>query len=466
MTDHMEPMSSVDTAWLRMEGETNLMMIGSVLILESRVDIDRFKAIVQERLLKFDRFRQKVSEEKGRWYWVDDPHFDIENHMHVVGLPGRGTKKDLQRLAADIDSTPLDFRKPLWQIHVVDRYQHGAALIFRIHHCIADGIALVRVMLSLTDSEPSPSPTAVDGGSEPPGHDNSITGAAAAFIRQSFHFGHEVLEEGIELLEHPQHLLDAAKKGVSIAAEVARIAALPSDPESCLKGPLSGRKMVAWAEPIELAQAKQAAKSLGVTLNDILLTAATGALRQYLLMHSSSKPSDQLHVAVPLNLRPLDKPITTLGNQFGLVIVKLPVGIADPQQRLEQVKQSMQALKKSYQAQVFYGMLSLFGMGPSALEQTALEVLSKKASLIMTNVPGPSRPLYIVGSRIVQPVVWVPQSGEVGLGLSIVSYAGTIQFGVVGDKSIVPDPDTLVRGFLSSLQELELLAKPEGHVVS
>ncbi len=453
-------MSGVDTAWLRMESPANLMTIGAVLILEQPIDIQKFKQIVQERLLKFSRFRQRVVELNGSPHWENDPHFHIDHHIHLIGLPGRDQQEDLQKLAGDIISTPLNNTHPLWQIQMVDNYQGGSALIFRIHHCIADGISLVRVMLSLTDVDSLPPPTLQQNNH----HDRlgNLFTPALHWLQHEVNLGEQLLQDGLALIEHPEHLIDLAREGVAITSEIARIAALPSDPPTCLKGSLSGRKKVAWSEGLSLTEVKKTAKRLDATINDILLTAATGALRSYLLEQQPNQGElldiARLHAAVPFNLRPLDKPITQLGNQFGLVIVALPVGIQSPLMRLEQVKHAMHSLKHSYQAQVFYGLLGVLGKGPSVLEQTALEVLSKKASLVMTNVPGPKQSLYLAGSRVRQPIFWVPQSGEVGLGLSILSYNGTVQFGVVADENLVAAPDRLVSGFNEAYHALQELA--------
>ncbi|OZG74879.1 hypothetical protein BTA51_00260 [Hahella sp. CCB-MM4] len=461
MSIQREPMSAVDTAWLRMESPSNLMMIGSVLILEQAVDVDRFKQIIQERLLKFSRFRQRVTHVEERPCWEEDPHFHIDNHIHLIGLPGQDRQEDLQRLASDLISTPLNLTHPLWQIHVVESYQGGSALIFRIHHCIADGISLVRVMLSLTDVGAVPPPQEHHENTHHSLMDHLLT-PALNWLKHEANLGEQLFHGGLDLIEHPQHLLDLAREGAAITSEVARIAAMPTDPPSCFKGTLGGRKNVSWSASLPLEEVKHTAKLLGATINDILLTATTGALRRYLLArneeHNGELDIARLHAAVPFNLRPLDQPITTLGNQFGLVIVPLPVGIHQPLMQLEQIRNAMHALKHSYQAQVFYGLLGVFGKGPSILEQTALEILSKKASLVMTNVPGPKHALYLAGCQVRQPIFWVPQSGEVGMGLSILSYHNTVQFGVVADQQLIPDPDQLVAGFKQSYLELKRLA--------
>jgi len=462
MVSPKESMSSVDLAWLRMEKPTNLMMIGVVLIFESPIDLNEFKRITNQRLLKYRRFSQRVTDKDGTPCWEDDPYFNISNHIHLVGLPGQGTKQDLQDLTSDLNSTPLIFSRPLWQAHIVDNYQGGSVIIFRIHHAIADGISLVRVMLSLMDTDTA---KLTRHHKNMPAKNRSIIDRImppSGLIRQSFQFGQDMLEEGIDLLKHPDQIMGKAREGATVAAELARIAALPSDPDTCFKGELTGRKAVAWAEPLPLIEVRKTAKLLGASINDVILTAATGAIRQYLISKGQSVDFDQFHVVVPVNLRPLDKPITSLGNQFGLVVVELPVGTADCFERMEKVRKAMDLLKKSYQARIFLGLLGVLGKGPDKLEQSALELLSKKASLVMTNVPGPEQAMYMAGSKLTQPMVWVPQSGTVGVGLSILSYNGGVQFGVVSDENLITDPDLLVEHFLSSYAELNTLAVASG----
>lgn len=473
MTPRREPMSAVDTAWLRMESPTNLMMIGVVLVLEDPVDINRLKNLLQERFLKFERFRQRVVFEDGRPYWQDDPRFHLDNHIHRLGLSGPMDEHELKRIAAALFSTPLNFAYPLWQVHVVERYEGGSALIARIHHCIADGLALVRVLLSLTDSASMASQNCTGNQIHTLDREQMLSGQTPAqslwsaqsvrqFLHERLHQGQEWLNEGWNLLRDPRRLLNLARQGLAAGSELTRVGIMPPDPPTRLKGRLSGQKRVAWAEPLQLAEVKALGKEMGATINDVLLAAATSALRKYLARRGDDIAHEHIHVAVPFNLRPLDKPVTTLGNQFGLVILPLPIGLNDPLERFEQVRNNMRQLKESCQAQVFYGLLNALGRGPHVLEQAALEVLSRKASAVMTNVPGPSDALYLAGSRLRQPLFWVPQSGEVGVGLSIFSYAGTVQFGLIADKNLIPDPHVLMDDFAASYRELERLTQVRG----
>lgn len=453
MTRAMEPMSSVDTAWLNMDQVANHMMITGVLVLDKPLDRSLFKTLLEERLLHFNRFRQKVVEENGKVYWENDPHFHLDNHVHRISLPEPAGQAELQELVADLASEPLDFQHPLWQFHLVDRYEDGAALITRIHHCIADGLALVQVMMSLADGA-----WVADSLDYHRHRKDSLLARLTRPFRQvaetGAHLGHSLLSEGIELARHPEKIQRWAEEAEHIARELVQIGLLPRDPETHLHAPLTGRKRIAWANPLELAAVKETAHQLKGTVNDVLMTCAAGALRHY-LTDTDGLPSNDIHVAVPFNLRPRGKAITKLGNQFGLVIVQLPINEADVLKRYHKVQKAMTNLKSSAQPLVTFGLLELLGKGPAGIEKFALDTLSDKASLVMTNVPGPESPLTIAGARILQPLVWVPQSGHLGVGLSILSYAGSVQFGVIADSQMIQNPNQVASYFEESFSELQ-----------
>ncbi|MDX1805094.1 MAG: wax ester/triacylglycerol synthase family O-acyltransferase, partial [Alcanivorax sp.] len=270
-----EPMSAVDTAWLRMENDNNLMMIQAVLILDGPLDMARLRVVLEQRLLTFSRFRQCVVMEKGHAFWQDAPGFDIDHHVHRVGLPGKADMAELQAFCADLVSTPLNFHHPLWQMHVIDHLEGGrSALVGRIHHCIADGLALVRVLLSVADPSQEEEPDASAG---------DTTYHHTSLVERSRQLGHELIEEAAALVRHPDLILELVRSGWSAGAELIKVSLQPRDPPTCLKRPLTGRKVVGWAEPLALDEVKLVAHALNGTVNDILLTCATGALRAWLL---------------------------------------------------------------------------------------------------------------------------------------------------------------------------------------
>ena len=464
MSPKQLPMSAVDRAWLRMDTPENPMMICGVLALDRPVSVNRLKRMLEERFLCFERFRQRVLDHSDRAYWQDDPLFHLDNHLHQIALPGKADKAELQKLASDLNSTSLDFRRPLWQMHYIDNYEGGSALIIRIHHCIADGISLVRVMLSLTDKTPEPKLKRV--ASKPEARHKPVSTAqhtlhrlvdsAQAATDQARLFIQSVRAE-------PNYPIKLAATAGGVAMDLLKLGLAPFEPKTGLKSPLSGRKHVSWGEPLDLAEVKACAKALGGTINDALLCATTGALQRHFAAHKETIPECGIRVAVPFNLRPLDQPIGTLGNQFGLVLVTLPVEVQDPIMCFRQVQENMNRLKRSYQAQVTYSLLDLFGRGPDILERRALDLLSNKASAVLTNVPGPKDALYLAGSKLTQPMFWVPQTGSIGIGISIFSYAGTVQFGITVDKAIHADPQAVMDYFRESFQALSHVALAGRH---
>ena len=436
--------SAVDAAWLRMEDPTNLMMVTGVLLFDGRVDPDRLRAVVEERLLPFARFRQRVEEPLfgvGMPRWVTDDRFELDAHLHRVALPQPSDKAALEAFVSDVMSSPLDFSKPLWQMHLVE-HASGTALVTRVHHAIADGIALVQVLLSLTDTSarprrrrPAPRPGADAGGSP--------------LVRA----GGWLAQAGFGLAREPGQALRAAGVGADAAATLARVALLPPDPRTALKGPLGVSKRAAWSEPIALADVRVAREHGRGTINDVLVATTAGALRRYLGARGDDVDGLDLRAALPVNLRPPDQ-AHRLGNQFGLVFLALPLGIDDPLERLAEVKRRMDELKSSLQPVVALGLLTAIGLLPGRLQPLPVQFFGSKASLVLTNVPGPREQLYLAGEPLRRAMFWVPQSGRLGLGVSILSYAGEIMVGVASDAGLVPDPQAIVEAFEAELTAL------------
>jgi WS/DGAT/MGAT family acyltransferase len=459
-----ERISGVDTAWLRMDHPTNLMMIVGVILLERAPSLRDLQRVVKSRFLAFRRFRSRAVQESGGAWWEEDEEFDIEFHVQRMALRGkRGNrgkpaKAELEALVSDLASSPLDPARPLWQFHLVDNYDGRAAIIMRIHHCYADGIALVQVMLSLTEASAEASLRRA-----PPRKEAAPRGEADFWeqilkpVTGAIGGARGLLEQGMGMASHPQATADAvqeaARKGFDFAAEVAKIVTMPRDSQTRFKGALGARKRAAWAEPLSLADVKAVGKAFGCSINDVLLSMATGALRDYLIEKGDSPDGLEIRALVPVNLRPPGE-ADKLGNHFGLVFLELPIGVPHPLERLYEVRRRMQALKGSYQPLIALGILNAVGYGPKALQDQVTAILGNSASAVMTNVPGPTKPLYLAGRRIDAFEFWVPQSGSIGMGISILSYDGGIHFGVITDAGLVPDPHRIVTLFGDEFEQL------------
>jgi len=455
-----EPMSRVDTAWLRMCRPTNPMMITGVLMFDEPMTLEKLKQVVRKRFLAYPRFRQKAVDGPAGAAWVEDAQFDFDWHVRLSALPGRSDprseKRALERFVSQMASTPLDRSKPLWQFHLVERYRGGSALVARIHHSYADGIALVQVLLSLTDTTRKPEKNSELRAAWLKKDGVEVVRRVGAIDRY-VQLGGKMLGKGMEMYRDPTLATMLAKEGGEIGRELLTALALPDDPPTLLRGPLGVSKRVAWAEPLDLDEVKAVGRACDCTVNDVLMATAAGALRAYLIERGEDVEGVTLRATVPVNLRPLEH-AKKLGNHFGLVFLDLPVGESNPVRRLERVAESMNQLKNSRQAIVAYGLLAALGMAPAALQGVALELFSRKATAVATNVPGPQQPLYMGGSRVREMMFWVPQTGSIGLGVSILSYNGRVHFGLIGDARLVPDPDAVMRRFGPEFEKLLYLA--------
>lgn len=465
-----EPMSRVDTAWLRMERPTNPMMITGVLMFAEPMSLERLKRVIDKRFLAYARFRQKAVDTPAGAAWQDDVHFDIDWHVQLAALPGRGEgrrrpekngkdgteKRALERFVSQLASSPLDKHRPLWQFHLVERYDGGSALVARLHHSYADGIALVQVLLSLTDTDR-------DAGKGKGlakawlKHDGADVARRVGAMERYTKLGGRMFEKGMEMYRDPTLAAMLAKEGGEIARELVHALALADDPPSMLRGRLGVSKRVAWAEPLDLEEVKAVGRACDCTVNDVLMAAAAGALRDYMIERGDDVDGMTLRATVPVNLRPLEH-AKKLGNHFGLVFLDLPVGEANPVRRLERVANCMNQLKNSRQAIVAYGLLAALGMAPQPLQELALELFSRKATAVATNVPGPQQPLYMAGCRLREMMFWVPQTGSIGVGVSIMSYNGGVHFGLIADARLIPDPDAVIRRFGAEFEKLLYLA--------
>ncbi|WP_291992694.1 wax ester/triacylglycerol synthase family O-acyltransferase [Candidatus Accumulibacter sp. ACC003] len=464
-----ERVSPVDNAWLRMDRPANLMQIVGVMIFAGRIDAERFKRTVGHRLLRYRRFQQIAVRDSDGAYWVDDADFDIDSHVCHALLPAPGGQHELQKFVGDATSTPLNAARPRWQFTLVEMADGNSALVVRIHHAIADGIALIGVMNSLTDEhfdtpEDDGAPPGSGASSGRPGNaggDSDHRGALSHLIiealadgaQTAISVGGNLWGHYLGLRQNPAAIADYARVARTVARELGKLARLPADSVTRFKGKAGTVKRVAWSPPISLAEIKACGRLLDCSVNDTLLSAVAGALRGYLLAKGDRLNAAEIRVMVPVNLRAASER-DELGNRFGLVALELPIGIANPLARLYATRARMAALKGSYQAMLTFVLLGVAGMAPASVEEQLLLQLADKTTAVMTNVPGSQQPRYFAGSRIDQQMVWVPQSGDIGMGVSILSYNGRVQFGLITDKSMVDDPQNIVDRFAGEFEKL------------
>jgi len=408
-------MSPVDAAWYHMDGPANPAIVTAVAITRKPLDYARVRRDFQRRLLRFDRFRQRVVERGiplATPAWEDVPDLDLGAHLRHTALPAPGDEAALRSLVEELAGLPLDHDRPLWQAHVVDNVAGGSALVMRYHHCIGDGTAMMAVAARLFDMP--------NGASRLP-----VRPAAAS----------------------PSTVIDTAMRWAGEAGAVLSDLVKWPDPASPFKGEFAARKSVAWSSPVPIEDVKAIGAPTGAKVNDVLVAAVAGALRSYLRRRGVEPARTTLRAMVPLDLRSPDR-VGELGNEFGLVILDLPVSAATPAARLARTKAGMDALKSSAEAPAMHLLLDLFGRGPKALEDIACEIFGSKASLVLTNVVGPRETIRLAGVPVDRLMFCVPHPGDrIGMGASILSYRGMATLTVIADAGLVPDPQAITQAF-------------------
>ncbi|MEO5726479.1 MAG: wax ester/triacylglycerol synthase family O-acyltransferase [Byssovorax sp.] len=457
-----EQLSSLDATFLHLENRAAHMHVGAMAIFEgpppSYVDL---LALIESRLERVPRYRQRlafVPLGQGRPVWVDDGEFDLGYHVRHTALPAPGGEEQLKRLAGRLLSQQLDRDKPLWELWFVEGLGDGRfAVISKTHHCMVDGISGVDIAAVLMDGEPR---------FEPPPPPKS------AWTPRPVPSGAELLAHSVrsKLERHPwQFLLDVGEAGSDarriveeIAGGIAPLVGLaqmgnaPASSLNQLIGPHRRFETVGFA----LAEIKKVRAGLGGTVNDVILAVVTGALRKLLLARGERLSSD-LRVMVPVSVRSAEAR-GALGNQVAAVFCPLPVGEPDPAARLARVAREMRGLKESKQA---VGAMALTRLGEftpwTILAQAArLQTRTRFFNLVVTNVPGPQFPLYLLGHKLSACYPVVPLAAMQTIGVALLSYDGSIGVGLVGDADRARDLPVLAAAMPEALAELVAAAAP------
>ena len=461
MTDphRNHPLSAVDRAWLEMDEPSNPMVISAIFQLEGPVDAARLQKVMVERLLRYPRFRQRIERLPSAPEWVEEAQLDFSYHVAVKRMaPGAGDRELRKAISAEV-SRELDHARPMWRLILFPCPSGKVTVLFRAHHALADGVALVTLLIDSTDSGFQRAPAVA--APEPPSA--SRPGPLGGLIGAL-----EVVNDGlIKVLQMGRsrrgraQLMQKLQEGRDALAAVRSVLALPENNPASLRQTLSGRRGVAWTSDIELEPVRRQAKRLGVRVNDLMMAALSGAFARQ-LDGLTLEPEQSLRISVPVNLRPGKG--RSMGNHFGLVLLDLPVGEPEPRRRLRPVARRMAELKDSPQAKATLLGLAAAGHLPMPLERKLVASIGAKSVAVVSSLPGPARPVRIAGARMCNLVFWPPQSGGIGLGLSFFSYAGHISFGISADLALLPKPRLLVEAFRAELEQLlalEPLPEPQ-----
>ena len=451
-----ENMSSVDRAWLLMDRPSHPMMIVGLLVLDARIERMALRQLIQRRFLAYPRFRCVPINGRIAATWEESAQFDLDDHVLSRALPRPGGQQELQALVGELASTPFNPGRPPWTFHLVENFEGRSAIIVRIHHAYADGVALMQVLLSLADGERKggrPDSSTVQ--SAPASHADSSS--MAGRLLETLQGGANLTEMAVHYALHPGEASTLARQALGMAGELAHLGLLADDPATPLKRPMSGIRRAAWTDGLPLREIRTMSHVLACTINDVLMSSLAGALGRYLESRGYPVLGLTIRAAVPVNLRAAGGPQPSMGNRFGLVFVDLPIGIRHPLARLYTVRAAIQKLKDSQQALITLGLLSLIGSLPATAAEPMIALFSSKASVVASNLPGPSTALRVAGAAVSQLLFWVPQAGDIGIGISMLSYDDRVQFGVIADRHLVPEPAELVAEIGAEFERLVLL---------
>jgi diacylglycerol O-acyltransferase len=459
---HLDRLTAVDASFLHQEGADSHMHIGAVTLFEGPPP--PFTAVaehIRSRLHLVPRYRQRLAYppfETGRPLWIDDASFNIEYHVRHSALPAPGTEQQLHRLAARIVSQQLDRSKPLWECWFVEGLEDGRfALIFKTHHALVDGVSGVDLATVLFDLSPSPPPRAEQDPWQPrpePTGAELLAAGIAGFTKTALN----VTERTLAAATNPAAAVDALRDAVEGIGEVLWAGLNPA-PETPLNVDIGPHRRYAVVRN-RLDDFRYVKGVLGGTVNDVVLTVVSGALARWLRSRGVRTEGLELRALVPVSIRSTDQR-HQLGNKIVLMRGPLPVYIRDPVARLRFVKEQMDGLKESKQALGARVIADVQQMAPPTIlaQASRLQFSTRLFNLIVTNVPGPQFPIYLLGREMRNffPIAFLPKSH--GLAIAIMSYNGAIDFGLLGDYDALPDIETIADGIEDGLAQLRGAAR-------
>jgi diacylglycerol O-acyltransferase / wax synthase len=449
-------LSGLDASFLHLERDGAHMHVASTVIFEGPApEYGEFVDHIGSRLHLVPRFRQKlrfVPFGLGRPVWEDDPHLNLAYHVRHTSLPPPGDDEQLRTFAARVFSQRLDRSKPLWELWLVEGLQGGRfAVVGKSHHALVDGVSGVDITAVLYDTErepasaPSPDPWI-------PGPGRSDAQLVGETLTERITSPTEIVRTFRAALRGPRQLVGGAREALGAVGELGK--AGMSAPSSPLNVDIGPYRRFAWVR-CDLDDLKLVKNELGGTVNDVVLTAVSGALSRYLRAHGHSTQELELRAMVPISVRTADEQ-GALGNRVTAMMAPLPLWCEDPVQRLEHIRGRMGDLKESRQAMGASLMTELTGFAPPTIAGQAARLQARQRffNLVVTNIPGPQFPLYVLGREMEAVIPMVPLAGNQAVCFAIMSYNGQINFGLTGDYDAMPDLDALAGDLDASVTEL------------
>jgi WS/DGAT/MGAT family acyltransferase len=451
-------LSGLDASFLHLEDGSAHMHVASVVIFEGKApEYMELLEHVERRLHLVPRFRQRlafVPLGQGRPRWVDDPHLNLRYHLRHSGLPAPGTEQQLRDLAGRVFAQPLDRDKPLWELFLVDGLAGDRfALLSKTHHALVDGISGVDIVTVLFDSQPEPAAPADPGTRWLPRPLPTQAQLLGEALVERATVPTEAARSFRAVFRAPRRI---AREAVNTAAGLGAMAwaGLNPAPASPYNRPIGPHRRFTWVRA-NLVDVKAVKDELGGTVNDVVLTAVAGALGRHLRRRGVSTDGLELKAMVPVSVRSSEE-LGEIGNRVAAMMAPLPVWCQDPVARQQIIRQSMEHLKEGGQAVGAQALTEMSGFAPPTIMGQAARLMSRQRffNLVITNVPGPQIPLYLLGRRLLDPFPLVPLAKNQGLGVAILSYDGRMDFGLVGDYDVMHDLDDLALDLHESLAEL------------
>jgi len=481
----MRQLTALDAQFLHVESPTTVGHVGSLILLDPATapggawGLDAVRSVLEPRLHLAPPLRQRLVEVPlglGRPYWVDDPHFDIEFHLREVALPGPGTREQLGEQVARIHARPLDRTRPLWEGYVITGLEDGRAAYYsKIHHAAIDGISGAEILETVLDLSPEPREVYPEDTFVPRGLPSRLDLVRRGLVSTALD-PVEVLRTLPRSLGYLDELPGASNfPGVGLLSSTAGVVSRALGgghhvghrslhaPRTPLNGQITPHRRFAYGS-VPMADVKQVKNHVGMTVNDVVMTMTATALRRWLLDHDAL-PGTPLVAAVPVSVRTEDQS-GEHGNQVSVMTAELPTHLADPLERLEFMRGSMQEAKRHFEAVPATLLQDLSRVVPTALSGLAARTLFRLATvpgvlfnLFVSNVPGPPVPLYVAGARVegIYPVSAVTDMTG-GLNITLFSYDGHLDFGLIACREMVPDVWNLIGYLQDALHELVELA--------